>query len=128
MVGESIRRIVLGKLTVCRMVRHVLLLAATCVLWLPASQAQTTSTIQGTVTDKQGLAVGGAQLQLSGDTLGTNRTTVSDNAGGYEFPNLPAGIYSLKISHEGFTTRDFQSLDVTLNRTLTFNVALEVGQ
>jgi hypothetical protein len=129
MVGESIRQIALGKLTICRMSCRVLLLAAAaCMLWPPASQAQTTSTIQGTVTDKQGLAVGGAQLQISGDTLGTNRTTVSDTAGSYEFPNLPAGVYSLTVSHAGFSTRAFQSLDVTLNRTLTFNVALEVGQ
>ena len=35
--------------------------------------AQTTSTIQGTVTDHQGLAVNGAELQLSSDVLGTNR-------------------------------------------------------
>jgi len=129
MVGEPIRRIAFGKLTICHMLCRVLLLTvATCVLWLPASQAQTTSTIQGAVTDKQGLAVSGAQLQLAGDTLGTNRTTVSDAAGAYEFPNLPAGVYSLTITHAGFSTRAFQTLDVTLNRTLTFNVALEVGQ
>src|SRR5580700_4994989 len=129
MVGEPIRRIAFGKLTICHMLCRVLLLTvATCVLWLPASQAQTTSTIQGAVTDKQGLAVSGAQLQLAGDTLGTNRTTVSDAAGAYEFPNLPARVYSLTITHAGFSTRAFQTLDVTLNRTLTFNVALEVGQ
>jgi hypothetical protein len=129
MVGESIRRIVLGKLTICRMVCRALLLAmAACVLWLPASHAQTTSTIQGTVTDKQGLAVGGAQLQLSGDTLGTNRTTVSDAAGTYEFPNLPAGVYKLTVTHAGFATNAFNDLDVTINRTLTFNLVLEVGR
>jgi hypothetical protein len=129
MVGESIRRIVLGKLTICRMICHVLLLAvATSTLWLPTSHAQTTSTIQGTVTDKQGLAVGGAQLQLSGDTLGTNRTTVSDAAGGYEFTNLPAGVYKLTVTHAGFATNAFKDLDVTINRTLTFNILLEVGR
>jgi Carboxypeptidase regulatory-like domain/TonB-dependent Receptor Plug Domain/TonB dependent receptor len=129
MVGESIRRIVFGKLTICRMICHVLLLAvATSTLWLPASHAQTTSTIQGTVTDKQGLAVSGAQLQLSGDTLGTNRTTVSDAGGGYEFPNLPAGVYKLTVTHAGFATNAFKDLDVTINRTLTFNILLEVGR
>ena len=108
--------------------RALLLAMAACVLWLPASHAQTTSTIQGTVTDKQGLAVGGAQLQLSGDTLGTNRTTVSDAAGTYEFPNLPAGVYKLTVTHAGFATNAFNDLDVTINRTLTFNLVLEVGR
>lgn len=90
--------------------------------------AQTTSTIQGTVTDKQGLAIGGAELRLSGDTIGTSRTTTSDSAGAYVFQNLPAGVYTLSVSHAGFSTRAFEALDVTLNRTMTFNVLLEVGR
>ncbi|HYL64581.1 MAG TPA: hypothetical protein VE077_18365, partial [Candidatus Methylomirabilis sp.] len=43
----------------------------------PSLFAQTTSTIQGAVTDKQGLAVSGAELRLSGDTIGTSRTVTS---------------------------------------------------
>src|SRR6266481_5338578 len=86
MVGESICRIVFWKLTICRMACRVLLLtAAASALLLSSSNAQTTSTIQGTVTDKQGLAVSGAQLQLSGDTLGTSRTTAS--------PQMRLGIW-----------------------------------
>jgi hypothetical protein len=52
----------------------------------------------------------------------------SDSAGAYAFQNLPAGLYTLSVSHAGFSTRAFQDLDVTLNRTLTFNVLLEVGR
>jgi hypothetical protein len=125
---ESCRRIGFGKSTIYRMVRAVLLTVAACVLFLPASQAQTTSTIQGTVTDKQGLAISGALLQLSGDTIGTNRTAVSDSAGGYQFQNLPAGVYKLTVTHAGFATNAFKELDVTINRTLTFNLQLEVGR
>ncbi len=94
----------------------------------PHLLAQTTSTIQGTVTDKQGLAVSGAELRLSGDTIGTSRTATSDSAGAYAFQNLPAGLYTLSVSHAGFSTRAVQDLDITLNRTLTFNVVLEVGR
>ncbi|MGC1618564.1 MAG: TonB-dependent receptor [Candidatus Acidiferrum sp.] len=110
------------------MARRILLLTASAFLFmLPASQAQITSTIQGAVTDKQGLAVGGAQLQLSGDVLGTSRTTVSDANGAYQFPNLPAGVYALSVTHAGFATSSFKGLDVTLNRVLSLNVVLEVG-
>jgi hypothetical protein len=129
MVGESIRRIVFRKLTIGRMARRALLLTASAsVLFLSASHAQTTSTIQGTVTDKQGLAIGGAQLRLTGDTIGTSRTTVSDATGAYQFQNLPAGVYTLTVSHSGFTTNALKDLDVTINRTLTFNLQLEVGR
>jgi TonB dependent receptor/Carboxypeptidase regulatory-like domain/TonB-dependent Receptor Plug Domain len=90
--------------------------------------AQTTSTIQGTVTDRQGLAVSGAELQLSSDVLGTNRVVRSDESGSYQFVAVPAGIYSLKASHAGFAARLFDTLEVTLNRTLTFNITLELGR
>jgi carboxypeptidase family protein/TonB-dependent receptor-like protein len=128
MVGASIRRIVFWKLTIGRMACRALLSTAACVLFLSASDAQTTSTIQGTVTDKQGLAIGGAQLRLTGDTIGTSRTTVSDATGAYQFQNLPAGVYTLTLSHAGFTTNALKDLDVTINRTLTLNLQLEVGR
>jgi outer membrane receptor for ferrienterochelin and colicin len=91
------------------------------------SRSQTTSTILGTVTDRQGLAVSGAELRLSSSTLGTNRTVTSDDQGNYQFSAVPAGVYSLNVSHAGFTTRLFEPLEVTLNRTLTFDVRLELG-
>jgi hypothetical protein len=129
MVGESIRRIVVRKLTIGRMACRVLLLtAAAGVLLLSASHAQTTSTIQGAVTDKQGLAIGGAQLRLSGDTIGTSRTTISEATGAYQFQNLPAGVYTLTVSHAGFATNAVKDLDVTINRTVTLDLQLEVGR
>jgi hypothetical protein len=97
---------------------------------LPGNEAfgQTTSTIQGTVTDHQGLAITGAELKLAGDTIATNRETKTDSLGAYQFPAVPAGTYKLTVSHAGFTTQVFSKLELTLNRTLTFNVELEVGQ
>jgi len=92
------------------------------------SPAQTTSTIQGTITDKQGSSVSAAEVHLSSNALGTNRVVTSDDAGNYQFSAVPAGTYALNVSHAGFSSRRFESLEVTLNRTLTFNVELEVGK
>ncbi len=128
MASQTGLRIALRELTISPIARWALLTAAAWLFLLPASHAQTTSTIQGTVTDKQGLAISGAQLQLSGDTIGTNRTTVSDSSGGYQFQNLPAGVYKLTVTHPGFTTNAIKQLDVSVNRTLTFNLQLEVGR
>jgi hypothetical protein len=129
MASEFIRRMAIKKLTLCRKAwRAMLLTAAACAALSAGSHAQTTSTIQGTVTDKQGLAVSGAQLKLSGDVIGTSRTTVSDANGAYQFQNLPAGIYTLSVTHAGFATNSLKDLDVTINRTLTLNLQLEVGR
>jgi hypothetical protein len=129
MFGELVRQICLHKLFISRVSSCVALLtAAALTVCPPMLRAQTTSTMQGTVTDKQGLAVGGAELKLSGDTIGTSRSTTTDAGGAYAFSNLPAGVYSLTVTHEGFATYAFKDLDVTLNRTLTLNVTLEVGK
>jgi len=105
-----------------------LFLAAIIGWFCPASRAQTTSTIEGTVTDKQGGTVSGAKLELTGDVIGISRTATSDANGSYQFPNLPAGVYKLSVTHEGFATSSYKDLDVPLNRTLTLNVVLDVGQ
>lgn len=92
------------------------------------TEAQITSTIQGTVMDKQGAAIGGATLKLSGDTVATTRETTADSNGAYQFAAVPAGTYKLEVTRAGFATRIFSDIEVTLNRTLAFNVTLEVGQ
>ncbi|HKV63371.1 MAG TPA: TonB-dependent receptor [Candidatus Acidoferrum sp.] len=95
--------------------------------FLPAGRAQTTSTVEGSVTDHQGLAVAGAEVRLAGDTVGFDKTTVTDANGNYQLEAVPAGTYRLTVSHSGFGTRAFKSLEITLNRTLRFNVTLEVS-
>jgi hypothetical protein len=89
--------------------------------------AQTTSTIAGKVIDKQGLAVVGAEVHAVGTSLVADRTTVTDSQGDFRLPALPAGTYKLTVSHEGFRTQIFSDLEVSLNRTLNYDVRLEVG-
>src|ERR1043166_133858 len=98
-------------------------------LLLPLSAlAQTTvSTIEGTIKDAQGSVVSGAQLTLKSPALGIERTATSDANGFYRITALPAGNYSLTISHSGFSTRSFNEMELTVNRTLTLDIPLEVG-
>jgi hypothetical protein len=89
--------------------------------------AQTTSTIEGTVTDKQGLAVSAAEVRVEGSTAAVSRSVTTDASGAYQIPGLPAGVYKLTVTRSGFSTRIFERLELTLNRTLNFDVKLEVG-
>jgi len=93
----------------------------------PALLAQTTSTIEGTLTDRQGLLISGAEVTVTADTLAVSRKTITDTNGNYQITALPAGIYSLTLSHAGFSTHVLRDLEITLNRTFRFNVSLEVG-
>jgi carboxypeptidase family protein/TonB-dependent receptor-like protein len=94
----------------------------------PAVLAQTTiSTIEGTIRDPQGSVVPGAQVTVKSAALGIERTATSDTDGFYRITALPAGNYSLSITHSGFATRTFDNVELTLNRTLTLDIPLEVG-
>lgn len=87
----------------------------------------TTSTIQGSVSDSQGLRIPGADVTISGAAMASALHVRSGPNGGYRLPALPAGEYSITVSHQGFQTKTFQHLAVSLNQTLTFNVVLDVG-
>jgi hypothetical protein len=108
---------------------RVSILSAMFVLLFLAPQlaAQTTSTIEGTVTDKQGLAVSGAEVRAEGSAAGEKRSVVTDANGAYHLPGLPAGTYKLTVTRDGFRAESFSDLEVTLNRTLNLDVQLQVG-
>lgn len=93
----------------------------------PALAQTTTSTIEGTIKDSQGHVVAGAQVAVKSAALGIERNATSDADGFYRVTALPAGNYSLTISHTGFATRTFENIELTLNRTLKVDIPLEVG-
>ena len=113
-----------------RPVRSLALLSFAILLSLvvaPRAFAQTTiSTIEGTIKDARGSVVGGAQIVVKSAALGVERTSTSDENGFYRVTALPAGIYFMSITHTGFATRNFDNIELTLNRTLTLDIPLEV--
>lgn len=92
----------------------------------PAVAQTTTATIEGTVRDAQGSAVAGAQVSAKSETVGVERNTTTDEHGFYRTTALPAGTYTISVSHSGFSPQTRQ-VELTLNRTLTLDVQLEVG-
>src|SRR5262245_19880272 len=94
----------------------------------PAFFAQTTSTIEGAVKDAQGAPITGAQIKLSSPALSADRSPTTNGEGFYRLTALPAGEYAITVSQTGFSPRQFEKLELTLNRTVSFNVTLEAGQ
>jgi hypothetical protein len=79
------------------------------------------------VTDKQGLAVAGAQVHAEGVSIGADRSVTTGSNGEYSLPALPAGTYRLTVTRDGFRTAIFEDLEVTLNRTLRYDLHLDIG-
>src|SRR5262245_51519757 len=61
-----------------------------------------TSTIGGAVTDQSGAAISGAAVTMTAVATGRARATTTDNAGAYNFPDLPPGEYRIRITANGF--------------------------
>jgi hypothetical protein len=93
----------------------------------PHLSAQTTATIAGTVHDKQGLTVGGAEVQVTSTELAIDRSVTTESDGTYRIAALPPGIYQIKVSKDGFQTELFKNVEVTLNKTLVYDITLQVG-
>jgi outer membrane receptor protein involved in Fe transport len=78
----------------------VLLLLATAVVTVPLL-AQTTGTLVGTVTSPDGSALPGVNVTISSPALQGTRSAVSGEAGGFYFPSLPPGPYTITYELEG---------------------------
>jgi hypothetical protein len=96
-------------------------------LLAPGLSAQTTSTIEGTVKDKQGLTVAAATVHLTSSALAIDRTVTSEADGSYHLATIPPGIYEITASKTGFETQLYKNLEVTLNQTVTYDITLLVG-
>jgi len=89
--------------------------------------AQTTSTLRGTVTDQQHLAIVGATITLRAPMLVSGIETTSDTMGSYRIPGLQAGTYSLQVAQSGFAAKRYQDLTVTVNHLLILDVVLAIS-
>lgn len=84
-----------------------------------------TGTILGTVTDDQGGVLPGATVTISSEQLpGGPRTFISDGTGGFRFPNLAPGDYTLRVELSGFGTYIEEGMVVLVGGTTERSVAL----
>ena len=104
-------------------------LAIVAILFLvPASLlAQGTVTIFGTVQDGSGAVIPGAEITVTNTATGAVRNTQSSATGDYVVPQLPIGIYRVRVQAEGFKAfvQDNIAVQVDENRQVT--AVLEVG-
>jgi hypothetical protein len=89
--------------------------------------AQFASALEGTVTDPSGGVVPNATVTITNEATGVTQTGQTTNAGYYRFPALPGGLYTLKVSLQGFKTWNREHIRLESTQTRAVNVALEVG-
>jgi hypothetical protein len=104
------------------------------VLWLGvflslslAALAQDTASITGNVTDPSGAALAGAQVTLSSPERGINRSSQTNESGGYLFGAVPGGSYDLTVTAPGFKKYQAKSVKLEVGQKARADVALQVG-
>ena len=70
--------------------------------------------------------IAGAEVKASGTTLASERSVTANAEGFYRLTALPAGTYTLTVSHTGFATST-SNIELTLNRVVTLDIQLQVG-
>src|SRR5437660_3594527 len=112
--------------------RVVLLVFALCCLFVltPSalfSQAASTGTVAGTVTDPSGAAIVGATVTLLDPSTNDSRTTTTNDAGRFIFANVVPGTYNATVNKNGFRVAKFTGQVVNVGSALTLNAIMELG-
>jgi hypothetical protein len=102
---------------------------ASVVFWLlPALvHAQSTASIQGTVTDATSASVPNASISVRNTATGEERSTISDNAGAYLVASLVPGSYRIEIKAPGMQTTVVNGVQLEVGASMVQNVSLAVA-
>jgi Carboxypeptidase regulatory-like domain len=97
-------------------------------LLLPcASYSQDTGYISGTVMDKTGAALAGADIVLTNTARTLTRTTTTNSDGAYTIAGLAGDTYMLTVSAKGFQKYIAQNVKLNVAEKARLDVTLTVG-
>ena len=89
--------------------------------------AQSTATLQGTVTDSKGAVVPDATVTVRNRSTSFERTTQTDTEGSYQVAALPVGTYSIEVKIQGFKTQVADQVTLEVAKTVVQNFQMDVG-
>jgi hypothetical protein len=105
------------------------LLCATLALLCAAmvARAQDTGYISGTVTDKSGAAVAGADVVISSTNGSATHSTATNGDGAYVVAGLAGGTYDLAVTARGFQRYTAHAVVLDVAQKIRVDIQLTVG-
>ena len=87
-------------------------------------EAQATGSFSGTVADKAGAVISGANVKITSEATGLTREAKTDDSGHYLIPLLPVAFYTIQVGAQGFGTVQQRELRLQLDehRELDFTL------
>src|ERR1041385_5160663 len=83
----------------------------------PCRAQQTPAALLGAVVDSSGAAVIGVSVVASNLATNIRRETITDQAGNYSIPSLPAGEYRVTATHAGFQVQQVESVTLQVEQS-----------
>jgi len=96
--------------------------------FLDVAFAQTGGQITGEVKDPSGALVPNATITATNTATNVARTTQTNSAGLYVFPDLIPGPYQVRAATAGFQTAVTSNIELQVQQTARVDFALSVGQ
>ncbi len=97
-------------------------------LCVSSASAQTTgnASLSGIVSDPSGAVVPGATVEIHNPVSEFSRSTTTDSAGRFSFPNVPFNPYHLRVTVAGFAAYS-QDVDVRSAVPLALKITLQIA-
>jgi hypothetical protein len=92
-----------------------------------SATAQSTSQLNGSVTDSTGASVRGAKITLTDTANGLQRTATSNGSGLYQFLDVPPGDYQLEATASGFAPYVASKVTLVVKTPSTVNIQFRVA-
>src|SRR2546425_3237076 len=105
----------------------VLVIVALSMPSLGFSQTSSTGALTGNTMDASRALIPGAEITLTNEATREARSTVSNENGGYSFPQLAPGSYRLEAALAGFKTAVRSGVLVSVTEITRLDVQLEIG-
>src|SRR5579859_5200890 len=105
----------------------LLVLAACCIA--ASGQSATSATIVGQITDAQGAVVPNLTVTATNDATGIAHTVKTTASGDYTIPNLPPGVYTVKVTGgSGLAPAEAKAVKLNLGDNLDLKFQLKVAE
>jgi hypothetical protein len=86
-----------------------------------------TSLLSGTIFDHSGAVVTGAIVTVENEATDVALKQLTNSAGLFAFPSIPAGSYAITVEAAGFKTSHQTGNTLVVGTPLTVNLTLEIG-
>jgi hypothetical protein len=96
-------------------------------IFAPASPAQVSANLSGTVTDQSGATVSGAAVTVKNLETGATRALTTDEAGQYRGFSLSIGEYEVRVTKQGFASQIRTGIRLVVGEGAIVDVTLSVG-